>query len=34
MKLLWRFVVTFDAPHGRLYLRPTSAMREPVPAPE
>lgn len=33
MELLRRFVVTFDAPHGRLYLAPTAALGEPVPAP-
>ncbi len=33
MEILRRFVVTFDVPHGRLYLRPTSALNEPVPGP-
>jgi hypothetical protein len=33
MELLRRFVVTFDAPHGRIYLEPTSALNEPVPTP-
>ena len=33
MEVLRRFVVTFDAPGGKLYLRPTPALAEPVPAP-
>ncbi len=33
MELLRRFVLTFDAPHGRLYLEPTSQLDEPVPTP-
>ena len=33
MELLRRFVVTFDAPRGRLYLEPTPALKEPVPPP-
>ncbi|MGI8821197.1 MAG: retropepsin-like aspartic protease [Chthoniobacterales bacterium] len=33
MELLRRFVITFDAPHGRLYLEPTPALSEPVPTP-
>jgi Aspartyl protease len=33
MELLRRFVVTFDAPHGRIYLEPTPALNEPVPTP-
>ena len=33
MELLRRFVVTFDAPHQRLYLRPTCRISEPVPPP-
>jgi predicted aspartyl protease len=33
MELLRRFIVTFDAPHGRLYLMPTAALHEPVPPP-
>ncbi len=33
MELLRRFVVTFDGPHGRLYLEPTPALTEPVPTP-
>jgi predicted aspartyl protease len=33
MELLRRFVLTFDAPHGRLYLEPTGAISEPVAAP-
>ncbi len=34
MEILRRFIVTFDAPHGRLYLSPTPAIKEPIPAPE
>jgi hypothetical protein len=30
MELLRRFVLTFDAPHGRLYLEPTKSLDEPV----
>ncbi|MCA1652627.1 MAG: aspartyl protease family protein [Sphingomicrobium sp.] len=33
MEVLRRFVVTFDAPGGKLYLKPTRALAEPVPAP-
>jgi predicted aspartyl protease len=33
MELLRRFVITFDAPHGRMYLEPTPALSEPVPTP-
>jgi predicted aspartyl protease len=33
MEILRRFVITFDAPHGRIYLEPTPALNEPVPTP-
>ncbi len=33
MEILRRFIITFDAPHGRLYLEPTPALSEPVPTP-
>lgn len=33
MELLRRFIITFDAPHARLYLEPTPALNEPVPTP-
>jgi hypothetical protein len=33
MEMLRRFIVTFDVPHQRLYLRPTAARAEPVPPP-
>ena len=33
MELLRRFVVTYDAPHQAMYLRPTPALAEPVPPP-
>jgi hypothetical protein len=33
MEILRRFVLTFDVPHNRLYLRPTPALHDPVPAP-
>lgn len=33
MELLRRFIITFDAPHGRIYLEPTPALNEPVPTP-
>ena len=33
MEILRRFVVTFDAPHGRIYLEPTPQLDEPVPTP-
>jgi hypothetical protein len=33
MEMLRRFVLTFDAPHGRIYLEPTAALNEPVPTP-
>jgi len=32
MEILRRFIITFDAPHGRIYLEPTPALSEPVPA--
>jgi len=34
MEILRRFVVTFDAKAGKIYLKPTPALTEPVPAPE
>lgn len=34
MELLRRFTVIFDAPAGRMWLRPNDAFSEPVPAPE
>jgi hypothetical protein len=34
MELLRRFVVTFDAPHGLIYLEPTSRLSDPVPLPK
>ncbi len=34
MEMLRRFVVTFDLPRGRLHLRPTPALSDPVPAPD
>ncbi len=33
MEILRRFIVTFDAPHGQIYLEPTAALAEPVPTP-
>ncbi len=33
LELLRRFDITFDAPHGRLYLEPTAALNDPVPTP-
>lgn len=33
MEILRRFVVTFDALHGKMYLEPTKALQEPVPPP-
>jgi hypothetical protein len=33
MEMLRRFVVTFDAQAGKLYLEPTPALSEPVPPP-
>jgi predicted aspartyl protease len=33
MELLRRFVLTFDVPHGRIYLEPTNALNDPVPTP-
>ena len=33
MEMLRRFIVTFDAPHGRIYLEPTPALDDPVPTP-
>ena len=33
MEILRRFVITFDAPHGRIYLEPTPAFTESIPAP-
>lgn len=33
MELLRRFIITFDAPHGRVYLEPTPALNDPVPTP-
>ena len=33
MEILRRFIVTFDAPHGRIYLEPTPALHDPVPTP-
>jgi Aspartyl protease len=33
MEILRRFIITFDAPHGRIYLEPTPAFSEPVPTP-
>ena len=33
MELLRRFVVTFDAAAGKIYLKPTPALNEPVPPP-
>ena len=33
MELLRRFIVTFDAPHRRMYLEPTPALHDPVPTP-
>jgi hypothetical protein len=33
MELLRRFAATFDVSHGRLFLRPNSALNQPVPGP-
>lgn len=33
MEILRRFIVTFDAPHGRMFLEPTPQLSEPVPTP-
>ena len=33
MEILRRFIITFDAPHGRIYLQPTPALNDPVPTP-
>jgi hypothetical protein len=33
MEILRRFIITFDAPHGRMYLQPTPALNDPVPTP-
>ena len=33
MELLRRFIITFDAPHKRMYLEPTPQLSEPVPTP-
>jgi hypothetical protein len=33
MEILRRFIITFDVPHGRIYLEPTPALSEPVPTP-
>ena len=33
LELLRRFVLTFDVPHGRIYLEPTQALSDPVPTP-
>jgi len=33
MEMLRRFIVTFDAPHGRMHLEPTPALNDPVPTP-
>jgi Aspartyl protease len=33
MEMLRRFIITFDAPHNRIYLEPTPALTEPVPTP-
>ena len=33
MEMLRRFVVTYDVPHMRIYLRPTQALHSPVPPP-
>lgn len=33
MEVLRRLIVTFDAPGGKLYLKPTPALAEPVPSP-
>jgi len=34
MEMLRRFVVTFDVPHGEIYLEPNSHFGEPFPAPQ
>jgi hypothetical protein len=33
MEVLRRFIITFDAPHGRMFLEPTPQLHEPVPTP-
>ena len=33
MEIFRRFVATFDAPHGQLYLKPNRHIREPIPEP-
>lgn len=33
MEILRRFTMTFDVPHGRLYLEPNGHFKDPVPAP-
>lgn len=33
MEMLRRFIITFDAPHGRIYLQPSPALNDPVPTP-
>jgi hypothetical protein len=33
MEMLRRFIITFDAPHNRIYLEPIPALAEPVPTP-
>ncbi len=33
MEILRRFIITFDAPHGRMYLAPTPQLNGPVPTP-
>jgi hypothetical protein len=33
MEILRRFIITFDAPHKRIYFEPTPALTEPVPTP-
>jgi Aspartyl protease len=33
MEMLRRFIITFDAPHGRLHLQPTPALNDAVPTP-
>ncbi len=33
MEILRRFIITFDASRGRIYLEPTAALREPIPPP-
>jgi hypothetical protein len=33
MEILRRFIVSFDAPHGRMLLEPTPQLNDPVPTP-